>query len=283
MAPLSPTVARWELVLRLRELREQRGFDSATFARQVGFTPANWSHVEKGRRVLTANSIGPVLEVLDVPDEERDELLALLATSKERGWWAKSSALIGPELQRYYGMEYGAESIRSYDSLVIPGLLQTEDYARALIRADVMIRPVQVEQLVEVRMRRQRRLRGADRVDMTVVVGEATLLQQIGGPKVLRGQLEYLARVIDELDTVEVRVIPFQAATGAILGGSSFHLLDFSSVSLPTFGWVESAVFGGAVENSDHIRDLSFAYVRALERSLSRIDSLALIRRYARV
>ncbi|MEG8183325.1 helix-turn-helix domain-containing protein [Nocardia terpenica] len=283
MAPLSPTVARWELVLRLRELREQRGFDSAGFAKRVAFTPANWSHVEKGRRVLTHDTIGPVLELLDVSDEERDELLALLAASKERGWWAKSSALIGPELQRYYGMEYGADSIRSYDSLVVPGLLQTEDYARALISADVMIRPVQVEQLVAVRMRRQQRLRGPDRVELTAVVGEATLLQQIGGAKVLRGQLEYLASLLEELDTVTVRVIPFGATAGAILGGSSFHLLDFASENLPTFGWAESAVFGGPVDNSEQVRDLAFAYVRALDQSLSRTDSLALIRTYARV
>ncbi|MQY27038.1 helix-turn-helix domain-containing protein [Nocardia aurantia] len=282
MAPLSPTVARWELVLRLRELREHRGYDSATFARRVGFTPANWSHVEKGRRVLTANSIAPVLDLLEVTAEERAELLTLLAAGRERGWWTGSTTLLGPELQRYYGMEHGAETIRSYDSLVIPGLLQTEDYARALIRADVMIRPVQVEQLVEVRMRRQRRLRGTDRAELIAVVGEATLRQQIGGPKVLRGQLEYLERLAGELDTVELRVIPFRATTGAILGGSSFHLLDFTAPALPTFGWAESAVFGGAVENSDQVRDLSFAYVRALERSLSRADSLALIREYAR-
>ncbi|RDI61520.1 helix-turn-helix domain-containing protein [Nocardia pseudobrasiliensis] len=283
MAPLSPTVARWELVLRLRELREQRGFDSATFAKRVGFTPANWSHVEKGRRVLTVNTIGPVLALLDVPDEERDELLALLAASKDRGWWTKSSALIGPELQRYYGMEYGAESIRSYDSLVIPGLLQTEAYARALISADVMIRPVQVEQLVAVRMRRQERLRGCERVELTAVVGEATLLQQIGGPRVLRGQLEYLADLLEELESVELRVIPFTAPAGAILGGSSFHLLDFAADSLPTFGWAESAVFGGAVDNPEQVRDLAFAYVRALDQSLSRTETLAMIRKYARV
>ncbi|WP_216892000.1 Scr1 family TA system antitoxin-like transcriptional regulator [Nocardia alni] len=283
MAPVSPTVARWELVLRLRELREQRGFDSATFARRVGFTPANWSHVEKGRRVLTVNTIGPVLELLDVSEEEHEELLALLQTSKERGWWAKNSALTGPELQRYYGMEYGADSIRSYDSLVIPGLLQTQDYARALISADVMIRPVQVEQLVAVRMRRQQRLRGPERADLTAVVGEATLLQQIGGPKVLRGQLEYLADLLEELDTIEMRVIPFDASAGAILGGASFHLLDFAGQTLPTFGWVESAVFGGAVDNPDQVRDLAFAYVRALDQSLSRTDSLALIRKYSRV
>ncbi|MCM6777001.1 helix-turn-helix domain-containing protein [Nocardia sp. CDC159] len=283
MAPLSPTVARWELVLRLRELREQRGFDSATFAKRVGFTPANWSHVEKGRRVLTLNTIGPVLELLDVPDEERDELLALLAASKDRGWWTKSSALIGPELQRYYGMEYGAQSIRSYDSLVIPGLLQTEAYARALISADVMIRPVQVEQLVAVRMRRQQRLRGPEAVELTAVVGEATLLQQIGGPRVLRGQLEYLADLLEELDTVELRVIPFTAPAGAILGGSSFHLLDFAADALPTFAWAESAVFGGAVDNPEQVRDLAFAYVRALDQSLSRTETLAMIHKYARV
>ncbi|MET8430232.1 Scr1 family TA system antitoxin-like transcriptional regulator [Nocardia sp. NPDC059246] len=281
MAPVSPTVARWELVLRLRELREQCGFDSATFAKRVGFTPANWSHVEKGRRVLTATTIGPVLELLEVEGEERAELLELLALSKERGWWARSSALIGPELQRYYGMELGAESIRSYDSLVVPGLLQTEEYARALISADVMIRPVQVEQLVAVRLKRQERLRGDDRVELTAVIGEATLLQQIGGPKVLRGQLEHLATLLDELDSISVRVIPFTATRGALLGGSSFHLLDFASENLPTFTWVESAVFGGAVEDSSQIRDLRFAFVRALDQSLGRAESLELIKRYS--
>ncbi|MFD0360386.1 Scr1 family TA system antitoxin-like transcriptional regulator [Nocardia sp. GCM10030253] len=283
MAPVSPTVARWELVLRLRELREQRGFDSATFAKRVGFTPANWSHVEKGRRVLTTNTIGPVLELLEVDAEEREELLALLEASKQRGWWAKSAALIGPELQRLYGMESGAQSIRSYDSLVVPGLLQTEDYARALISADVMIRPVQVEQLVAIRMRRQERLRGDNRIELTAVIGEGTLLQQTGGPKVLYGQLEHLAELIDELDSIEVRVIPFAATAGAVLGGSSFHLIDFAGEQLPTFGWAESAVFGGAVDDPEQVRDLSFAYVRALEQSLNRDESLALISRYTRV
>jgi transcriptional regulator with XRE-family HTH domain len=283
MAPVSPTVARWELVLRLRELREQRGFDSATFAKRVGFTPANWSHVEKGRRVLTTNTIGPVLALLEVDAEEKEELLALLEASKQRGWWTKSSALIGPELQRLYGMESGAQSIRSYDSSIVPGLLQTEDYARALISADVMIRPVQVEQLVAIRMRRQERLRGRDRIELTAAIGEGTLLQQTGGPKVLRGQLNHLARLLDELDSIELRVIPFAATAGAVLGGSSFHLIDFAGEQLPTFGWAESAVFGGAVDDPEQVRDLSFAYVRALEQSLNRAESLALINRYARV
>lgn len=280
MAPVSPTVARWELVLRLRELREQRGFDSAGFAKLVGFTPANWSHVEKGRRVLTTNTIGPVLDQLEVEAEERTELLELLRASKQRGWWAKSSALIGPELQRLYGMEYGAQSIRSYDSSVVPGLLQTEDYARALISADVMIRPVQVEQLVAIRMQRQQRLRGPDPVEVTAVVGEGTLRQQTGGPDVLAAQLRHLVDMMTELGNVEVRVIPFTAPAGAVLGGSSFHLIDFTSERLPTFGWAESAVFGGAVDDPEQVRDLSFAFVRALEQSLSREDSLSLLRRY---
>ncbi|MEU8895247.1 helix-turn-helix transcriptional regulator [Nocardia sp. NPDC048505] len=283
MAPVSPTVARWELVLRLRELREQRGFDSATFAKRVGFTAANWSHVEKGRRVLTVNTIGPVLDLLEVDAQERAELLALLEASKQRGWWAKSAPLLGPELQRLYGMEFGAHSIRSYDSLIVPGLLQTEDYARALISADVMIRPVQVEQLVSIRMQRQERLSGPCPVELTAVIGEAALRQQTGGPAVQRGQLRHLAELLERHACVEVRVIPFTATAGAILGGSSFHLIDFSGKQLPTFGWAESAVFGGAVEDSELVRDLGFAYVRALDQSLSRDASLALIRTYADV
>ncbi|WP_227979029.1 DUF5753 domain-containing protein [Nocardia spumae] len=279
MAPTSPVVARWELVRRLRELREQRGFDSAGFARGVGFTPANWSHVEKGRRMLTGKTIGPVLDLLEVAAEERVELLELLAAGKERGWWTRS-ALIGPELQRYYGMEYGAQSIRSYDSLVIPGLLQTEGYARALISADVMIRPAQVEQLVAIRMRRRKRLHGSDPAEVTAVVGEATLVQQIGGPQVLRTQLEYLSGLLHTRDNIDIRVIPFAATAGAILGGASFHLLDFASEYLPTFGWAESAVFGGPVDNPARVHDLAFAYLRALDQSLSRTETLALIEKY---
>ncbi|MFD6219018.1 helix-turn-helix domain-containing protein [Nocardia asteroides] len=283
MAPVSPTAARWELVLRLRELREQRGYDSAGFARRVGFTPANWSHVEKGRRVLTRTTIEPVLDVLDVNAEERAELLALLEASKQRGWWSTAAALIGPELQRLYGMEAGAQSIRSYDSLIVPGLLQTESYARALISADVMIRPVQVDQLVAIRLRRQQRLRGPEPLELTAVLGEATLRQQTGGPDVLREQLRHLAELMRELDTVDVRVIPFSAPEGAVLGGSSFHLLDFASSQLPTFAWAESAVFGGPVDDAEQVRDLGFAYLRAREQSLSRSDSLALIRDYSSV
>lgn len=279
MAPTSPVVARWELVRRLRRLREERGYDSAGFARAVGYTPANWSHVEKGRRALTPHSIGPVLELLEVDPQERAELLALLAAGRERGWWARSG-LIGPELQRYYGMEYGACSIRSYDSLVVPGILQTEAYARALISADVMIRPAQVDQLVAVRMRRRQRLHGPDPVELTAVVGEATLLQQIGGQQVLRDQLEYLAGLLHTRDNIDIRVIPFAATAGAILGGASFHLLDFASDHLPTFGWAESAVFGGPVDDPDQVHDLAFAYVRALDQSLTRTESLALIEKY---
>lgn len=221
MAPPSPVVARWELVLRLRELREQRGFDSAGFARAVGFTPANWSHVEKGRRVLTANTIGPVLDLLAVGEQERAELLALLSAGRERGWWTRSG-LIGPELQRYYGMEYGADRIRSYDSLVIPGLLQTEAYARALIAADVMIRPAQIEQLVAMRMRRRKRLHGHDPVALTAVVGEATLLQQVGGQAVLCAQLEYLAGLLRTRPNVDIRVIRSRLPTARSSAGRVF-------------------------------------------------------------
>ncbi|MEU4599023.1 helix-turn-helix transcriptional regulator [Nocardia sp. NPDC023988] len=283
MAPVSPTAARWELVLRLRDLREQRGFDSAGFAKRVGFTPANWSHVEKGRRVLTRTTIEPVLDVLDVPVDERRELLALLEVSKQRGWWSTSAALIGPELQRLYGMEAGAQSIRSYDSLIVPGLLQTEAYARALISADVMIRPVQVDQLVAIRLRRQRRLREPEPLELTAVLGEATLRQQTGGPEVLRGQLRHLVELMRELDTVDVRVIPFSAPEGAVLGGSSFHLLDFASDQLPTFAWAESAVFGGHVDDAEQVRDLGYAFLRARDQAMPRSESLALISDYARV
>lgn len=169
----------------------------------------------------------------------------------------------------------------------MPGLLQHEDYTRALMAsATATVPPVEIEQRVAVRRRRQQRLDGDDPVMLSAVIGEAALVQQFGGAGVLLRQLRHLADMIRRHpDNVDVRVIPF-TSPASVMGGSTFHLLDFDSPRLPTSAWHESAVFGDlftddAERKDTRVRDLAFLHDRAITVAFDRDNSLALIEQRA--
>jgi transcriptional regulator with XRE-family HTH domain len=277
MAPTSPTVARWELIRRLRERRQQLGLDVAAVSKAVSISPANWSHVESDRRMLTEEKLQIMCTLLEIDDEERDLLIELRSVGKKRGWWQEYSALFSGELLRFYGLEYGAEQVRTYDSVLIPGLLQTSEYAHALIASDTTFIPqAQVRQRVDVRMRRQQRLTDDNPLRLHAVVSEAALRQKIGGVEVLRGQLEHLANMIEHHPTIDIRFIPFDA-TGGMHSGATFHLLDFASTLLPTMGWYESPGPSGLLEDPNTVQALEVTHELADQAALSRGDSHALI------
>lgn len=278
MAPTSPTVARWELRLRLNQLRKESGIDDADILTAVGISRPYWSQIVGGTRILTEDKLRALLAVYGCDIAEQDELCGLRVVLKERGWWMKYPALLSAELQRLFGLEYGAESIRCFNSLLIPGLLQSEGYARAIIAANTMIRPFEVDRHLAVRMQRQARLDGEDRLHLTAVFSQAALIQQTGGPDVLRQQLRHLVDLIEtHPDSIEIRIIPFTAAEGTALGGSTYHLLDFASTHLPTLGWSETAIQGNIVEDETDTSGLSYAFRQALSQTLGTQDSLALI------
>jgi transcriptional regulator with XRE-family HTH domain len=284
MPPSSPTVASWELSLRLRQRREQLGMDVKTITDRLVFSRNYWSAVENDRKILSEDKLAILLEILEFDDDEQRELLDVRESAKRRGWWARYSALFSEDLLRLYGLEHGAQGIRTYESLLIPGLLQTEDYARSLIASDLAnIRQVEVDQRVEVRMRRQERLAGDDPLHLTAAISQAALLQQTGGPDVLRRQLLHLVSTIEDYpDSVEVRVIPFTATAGGVLGASTFHLIDFASPRLPTLAWQETVTAQGIIDDETQVRDLSMTHAQALTQGLNRQDSLDLIRRCAK-
>ncbi|AVH21903.1 DUF5753 domain-containing protein [Nocardia cyriacigeorgica] len=281
MAPLSPTVARWELMLRIRRRRRQFDVGAPTIAKELGFTLSYWSKVEK-ERVLAEDKLERLMELLEFDPAERDRMRELREAAKRRGWWAEYANLLPEEVARLYGLEYGATSVRTYESLMIPGLLQTEDYARALIGNDAArIRRVEVERLVELRIRRQARLDGDAPLQLTAIVHEAALTQQIGGRDVLRGQLRHLGDVLDRHpETVDLRIVPFDAVGGALLGGATFHLLGFDSPLLPDIAWSETLIQYALIEDSEPVRHLStmFEHARA-EHALPPADSRELLER----
>ncbi|RDI33546.1 Scr1 family TA system antitoxin-like transcriptional regulator [Lentzea flaviverrucosa] len=276
--PTSPVVAGWELALRLKEQREREGVDVRTITQALGFTRNYWSAVENERKILSEENLVKLLDLLDFDPRDRQELLDLREAAKERGWWTRYGNLLDNDLQRLIGLEAGADTIRWYESLLIPGLLQTADYARAIMTPAVTTRTVEVDQRIEVRQRRQERLVGESPLRLVAVLSEAALRQEIGGPAVLRRQLEHLARSIeDNRDGLEVRVIPFTAKACGLFGSSTVQLLDFPVARLPTVMYQESVTTRAIIDDSSQVRDIKLTFLDTQDRALSAQKSLELI------
>jgi transcriptional regulator with XRE-family HTH domain len=276
----SPVVAGWELILRLRERREQVGIEVKHITQALGFSRNYWSAVENERRILTAESLKKLIDLLEFSEGEREEMLTLRDIAKDRGWWSDYSALFDSELRRFFGLEHGAHSVRVYENLLIPGLLQTADYARAIIHPFVTVPRVQVEQRVGVRLRRQRRLDDDDPLRLTSVMSEAALHQQIGGAAVLRDQLKHLIAMIDKYsDTLYVHVVPYAANAYSLFGAGTVQLIDFENPRLPTVVWQETGTAWGIIDDRPRVGAISAAFDEALQLSLDRRDSRDLIQR----
>lgn len=280
MAPSSPTVANWALGLRLKEKREAAGLSGIAAAKHVGITGAYLSEVEKGKKNLSSDRMNAVIEAYEFSEEEADELRALRDDASQRGWWNSYSAIFSDELLRFFGYEHGAESLHTYDSGLMNGLLQTEDYARAVIESgSPNVRLAEAERRVKARLTRQRRLRDEDPLRITAVMSEAVLRQQVGGAAVLKAQLEHLADLIEQLpETLEVLVVPFEATGHHAMGGSAFHIMTFPSGRLPTLLWQETVTSTNLITDSLTVREYALAHTEAAKAALNSEDSLRLIR-----
>jgi transcriptional regulator with XRE-family HTH domain len=276
----SPVVASWELALRLKRQRERHGIEVKRITEVLGFTRNYWSAVENERKILSPEALTRVIELFEFDDEERVELLALRTAAKERGWWSGYSALFDADIQRLFGLEQGAQAIRDYESLLIPGLLQTSDYIRAIMMPAVTLPQVEVDQRVEARLRRQARLADPDDpLTLTAVISEAALRQQIGGRDVLRQQLVHLARQIERHPTkLDIRVIPFTAPACGLFGAATVHLLEFGNPRLPTLAWQETVTAWGVIDDSRQVRNITTTYEDAYRRALPRDQSLHMVR-----
>jgi transcriptional regulator with XRE-family HTH domain len=275
--PKSSVVASWELALRLRRRRIEK-IDIPTLTRKMGFTRNYWSAVENDRKVLSEESLAKIFELLEFDHEERQELLELRETAKRREWWTQYTGLLSAEIQRLYGLEYGATSMRTYENLLMPGLLQTADYARAIMTADVTVRQVDIEELIKIRLQRQERLTDADPLVLTAVISQAALMQEIGGALVLRRQLEHLARIAEEhAGTIFLRVVPFTAISCPLIGSATTHVIDFASPKLPSLAWQETVTTYGVIDDPVQVRDIDTAYSETLAIALSPQESLEMI------
>jgi transcriptional regulator with XRE-family HTH domain len=227
--PTSPSLRRRRLAAELRKLREQSGLSATDAARRLGWQASRISRIETRQSGIAAPDLRKLLNAYEVQDEEYRAYLAELARRvNERGWWQKYAGLIGSEYADLIGLEAEARTIRTYEQELVPGLLQTAEYARAVIRAS---RPTdtteEIDRRVEVRMERQEILTRADPPPprVNVVLSEGALRRPVGGYDVMRQQLEYLIRPRDRAN-VTTQVLPFDAGVHPSMVGP-FMMITF--------------------------------------------------------
>lgn len=303
MPPVSSVVAKWEIVAICRERRDELGMTGPAVAKAAGVSATFWSRFENEKVLVGTEKFPAVLAALEFPEDQRRHLLELREHAMGRGWWAGYNKIFSPQHINLYGLEDGAEEVRTYESVLFPGLLQTEAYARALIEADpVGIPAKEVQRRVAARMKRQQRLPKDDRqrepgeepLRLVTVISEAVIKQQVGGPQVLRDQLHHVATTIrNNPVSIDLRIFPFERppvrpANGQsesqnengpipILGGSTFHLLEFASSALGPLAWYETPLEAKIIEDPDKVFDLSRSFQHVQSQALNQADSLRLI------
>jgi transcriptional regulator with XRE-family HTH domain len=234
-----PTVTRMLLGSQLRRLRETRGISREDAGYAIRGSESKISRMELGRVGFKERDVMDLLTLYGVTDQhERDEALSLTRNANAPGWWYRYNDLLPTWFQSYLGLEAAATLIRIYELQFVPGLLQTEAYARATIRIGYPdARPDEIERRVRLRVDRGRIITRVDSPLLWAVVDEAALRRPIGGPAVMRAQIEALVE-ITKLPTVQLQVIPFQVGGHAAASGA-FTILRFADEDVPDVVYVE--------------------------------------------
>ena len=223
----SPTVRRRELGAVLRALRQEKGLTVEQVAGRLLCSPSKVSRMETGHRGATARDIRDLCDLYHVNDKAlRDRMTQLAAEGKQSGWWQPYEL----DFATYVGLETAAVSLSYYMSSIVPGILQTPEYARAMHLAGFQnYTDERINEHVEVRMRRQGRLNEEPPLGLSVVLDEAVLHRAVGGPAVMAAQLNRLVKV-SKLPHIEIQIITYEAGAHPAME-SNFNILQFD---LPT-------------------------------------------------
>jgi len=278
VAPLSgPTAVRIALGTQLRRLREDRNVSVAEAAQVIRATHSKISRLERGRSGPKQRDVADLLSLYGVADEvQRAQLLALARQASTPGWWQQYSDVVPDWFELYIGLERAAAAIQAYEVQFIHGLLQTEEYARAVVRIGREDVPAeQISRRVSVRMTRQQLLTQPGPAEVWAVLDEAALRRSPGGPELMSRQLEHLLQVA-ELPNVTVQVVPFGAGPHAAAGGP-FAILRFPQPDVPDLVYLEQLSSALYLDDPDDVASY-MAVMRQLQvQAMTEADSTQLI------
>ena len=276
----NPTVQRRELGFLLRQLRHDRGLSVEDVTTRLLISPTKLSRLETGRTGASPRDIRDLCDLYQVADPaERQRLVTLAGQGKQRGWWQEYALPYGT----YVGLEADATSISEYDSDLVPGLLQVEGYARAIVQAadDPPLDDATVEQRLEARIKRQVLLTKDDAPSFRCILDEGALRRPVGGPAVMRAQL---ARIIElaRLPRVTFQLIPLDVGAHPGLG-NTFIVLEFEKSTVNDVVFVEGLAGDIYLEGAPDLERYRRLFSRLHSIALSPDDSIAAVGRIATI
>ncbi len=273
----SPSARSRRLAAELLRLREAAGVSREQAAERLGWSVSKLWRVETARSRAHHGDVADVLDIYGISGAQREDLIRLARQARQRGWWHSYADVLAEGFDVYVDLEAEASSIRTYEAQVVPGLLQTADYARAVLSAAwVRIEPEEIDRRLAVRMRRQELAAGrAKPLQLWAVLDEAVLRREVGGRPVMRAQLHRLAETGRQTN-VTLQVLPFRmGAHIAMLG--SFVLLSFPEHADNDVVYLESDTSSLYLEEPQQIGRYGEVFDHLRATALSPRESLGLI------
>ncbi|MFF9853818.1 helix-turn-helix domain-containing protein [Streptomyces litmocidini] len=255
---VNPTVRRRRLGQELRKLREAKNMTAEQVAERLLVSQSKISRLENGRRSISQRDVRDLCGVYEVEDERMvDSLMQMAKDSRQQGWWHAFGDI---PYSVYIGLETDAESLRMYESQIIPGLLQTPAYAEAVISGAMPeSTPVEIEKRVTVRTRRQDRIRDEERpLRLWAVIDEGALHRIVGSRQLMVEQLEHLIEQ-SHLPHVTVQVIPFEMGAHPGISGQ-YSILEFPDTSDSSVVYIEGVTSDLYLEKAQDVSKYSVMY-----------------------
>jgi transcriptional regulator with XRE-family HTH domain len=274
---------RRRLRIELRRLREQADLQQGEVAKRLDWSASKLIRIENGSVGISVTDLRALIAHYDVPDGDVDRLVKMARATRERTWWSPYRHVLSPQLPDFIGYEADAARILHYHPAIVPALLQTEAYMRALLPAVMLTALTDDEylELADVRQRRQREvLDRAAPAELVVVLDEATLRRVVGGPDVMRAQLVHIVELAGRRPQLSLAVLPFAAGPHIGMQGP-FQIMEFSDDADGSIVFLEN-VFGEMVEGRpEQCKFLLEHFERMLAVSRRAEEATALLRAVA--
>ncbi|MBC2869527.1 helix-turn-helix domain-containing protein [Streptomyces mexicanus] len=277
---VNPTVRRRRLGQELRRLRELKGMTAEEVAERLLVSQSKISRLENGRRSISQRDVRDLCGVYEVEDHRVVESLMQMAKdSRQQGWWHSFGDI---PYSVYIGLETDAASLRIYDPQVVPGLLQTRQYAQALIAGALPeTAPADIDKRVQVRMRRQERISATENpLRLWTVLDEAALRRVVGNRSLMREQLEHLVEQ-SQLPHVTVQVIPFEMGAHPGLNGQ-YAILEFPDAADSSVVYIEGVTSDLYLEKANDVQKYSVMYEHLRAQALNVEQSRQFIAKIAK-
>ncbi|GAA1870648.1 helix-turn-helix domain-containing protein [Actinomadura bangladeshensis] len=276
----SPLLRARRLALELTRRREAAGLTRDEVTRRLEWANSTLFRIETGRTRPQPRSVRELLDLYGVTGPEKEGLIQLAREARQPGWWHSFRDVLPNPYEVFIGLEAGAASIRTFQPLGVPGLLQTPDYARAMIRGGPQeLDADEIDRRLQVRMARQRVLAKTDRPRLWVVLDEGALHRIVGSETIMREQLSHMITMSEQGKTT-IQVIPFRCGAHAGTTGP-FVILGFAEATDPDVVYLEAIPDGIYLEGTSDIEAYMVAFDRLLAAALHPDASISLIKRVA--